>query len=257
MIVFLCIPELGFVSHVNETNSSLKSNKQFLEDVKKKLVFDSNDVTGTGNKRTTSAEPIIIDSDDDYENPNHVHDVKNKRRCLRGSNNCYNLDSSSDDSLKQTLETKKLKPALCEEVKPEPSVTALLASRSDHKFNNLSRQTLSTMKKREEIEVTGPRRCSSSKYEMKSNDCKSKYGTPEAAKSLSPQLEELMSTLRRRKQNKIIECYADMVCAFDNDDDLCAKAVCALYRLHNPLFPSTAASVFLGNNTFQKCDSKR
>lgn len=232
-------------SAFNEPKSCLKTEKHSLESVKRTLDFEGEILREGGatvNKRTTCVDPIIIDSDDDNENLLQVNDVKNKRKCPGSLSERPNHDSSSDDdTLKPICKMQKLKHVLCEQVKLEPSVAALST-------------TIKQCEEKLRREDRGPICRFSKDVDMKGDDSKYSYGTPKADKLCSPRVEEYMTTLRQRKLNKKLECAADMFCALDLDADLCAKAVCALYRLW--LSGMNGSNCF-GSKGFEECDIER
>ncbi|KMT14768.1 hypothetical protein BVRB_4g075340 [Beta vulgaris subsp. vulgaris] len=242
------------VSCVNTSRCCLKSDKQSVEDVQRKLDFDaehSREGGGTGNERT----PIIIDDDDD-ENPKHAEGGKNKRHRPGSVPEWHNHDGSSDDSLNPKLKTRKLEYVHSEQVKQEPSLDAFSPTRRDHKFITSQSQKLATIK-RCEVSRGGQIDTSKKDDDRKGSDKMYNYGTPIADRLLSPQVEDYMTTLRQRKQNKKLECSADMICAFKQDFDFCAKAVCALHRKQKSGSSGVNGSVSLGSKGLKECDFER
>lgn len=236
MILFLFTPDSGFVPHTNEPKYCLKSEKQSPDAVKRTLDFETDEATG--NKSTTFAEPIIIDSDDDNETLLHANTVKNKRHY-------HNLDGSSNDTLDSLHKMKKFK----QEVKQEPSTPALSTTKSDHFFSASQRQSL-TIKKCDGKQGTEEREPTCSFPKAVDSNCSNE--TPKAGKTCSLRVKEFLNASRERVKKKMLECGADMLCALEEDDDFCAKAVCALYRLSG-----MNGLIFSGSKGFEECDLER
>ncbi|XP_021734369.1 myosin-7B-like [Chenopodium quinoa] len=208
--------DAAFVARITEPKCSLKPGKQSLaaaERLKRKLDFEtetSRDDVGSGSKRPTSADPIIIDSDDE-------NGVKDKGRCP---------GSLLEQRRHQLHKMKKLNNVMCEQSKQEPTNAVLSASRSDHALNTSQEQKLASPKKYKQKHRRGDM-VALSRF-SNGNDSNYNHGTPKSNNWLCPQAKELLTYLRQRIPYKL---EYDIVYAFEQDDDLCAKAVCALYWL--------------------------
>ncbi|XP_021751604.1 uncharacterized protein LOC110717252 [Chenopodium quinoa] len=207
----------------------------------------------SGKKGTTVNSIIIVDSDDDDEIPLRVSGVK--RTYVHPENLREHCDSSNDDSLNQK-HMKKLEHGSYGPVKPVLSTPSTAGD--GHKFNIQQRQALSAIRKCEERlrrDIGEPRFdgfVDNGGEEDENGN--SNFENNKAHNSCPPQLEKYMATCRQRKENKKLEVAADMVCAFDEDPDFCAKAVCALYRQHKS---SMKGSICASSKGFEKCDADR
>ncbi|XP_021729360.1 ERC protein 2-like [Chenopodium quinoa] len=242
----------AFVYKSNEPKGFLKSD----DAVKRTLDFEAEIVKengASGIKETTVNSIIIVDSDDDDEYPLRVSGVK--RKYVHPENLREQCDSSNDDSLNQK-HMKKLERGSYGSVKPVLSTPSTAGD--GHKFNVQQRQTLSVIRKCEEKlvrDIGEPRFDGFVDNGGKEDEYgNSNFENNKAHSSCPPQLEKYMATCRQRKENKKLEVAADMVCAFDEDPDFCAKAVCALYRQFKS---SMKGSICASSKGFEKCDADR
>ncbi|KAL2925636.1 Laminin subunit alpha-2 [Bienertia sinuspersici] len=239
----------AFVSHVIEPKSCLKFDKQSLDAVEVLEDESCRKDGATDNKKAASLDIINIDSDDENDNALHVGGVDNKRKWHGGD------DGSNNSYQKQKMKKSEYTP--WKQVKQEPSLSAFSGAKSYHKFNTPQRRTLETINKCNAKllrEISESRSGHSENNGRKVDDSKYDERIP---KCLSPEAVALMNTCRQKMQNKILECRADMVCALAQDNDLCAKAVCALYRQQKSLSSGMSGSNLEGSKGLEECDSKR
>ncbi|XP_020251458.1 uncharacterized protein LOC109828885 isoform X2 [Asparagus officinalis] len=88
------------------------------------------------------------------------------------------------------------------------------------------------------------------------NESSSCYMSQEVSDS-DVELDDVLATLRRKKDTKIWHYEADMLASFSEDPEICMKAVCALYRQQTLEEQSVKGTIVVNNRGFNQCDAYR
>ncbi|KAL9264519.1 hypothetical protein AKJ16_DCAP09502 [Drosera capensis] len=183
------------------TNDGKVDDRKGAMSLRKKVVFSpevSQENSPSVAEKPTPSVPIILSDTDDDDDKMLIQSLKRKRT----SSEPANLPSAASSSPQSE---KKL-------VDAPPGFTVMSALRKcEEKFATESKK------------LSSPMRLDATDGEITSSDS-------EDEPLGNPVVSQIIASCRKSRMSNVWEQEADLLYAFDRDPELCAKAVCALYR---------------------------